>query len=163
MGISISMPTAIAERAANAWQGLSPNARIIAGAGATGAAVFTGTVASGKRDSLTAQGVAFAGALGLLGAIPAYAVGRGALAIATRRVGQALASGSIDEAQAAASVLAARSRTLRPARVMALSSGGIAAGVVAGNLTFRAAQASVMEHMLEQQSGAARATKQPTS
>jgi hypothetical protein len=163
MGISISIPTALTERASTALRGMTPQAKLVAGSVLTGGAVFSGAVASGKRDSLTAQGIAYAGVLGLLGSIPAYAVGRGALAVATRRAGQALASGAIDEAQAAASILAARSRTLRPAHTMALASGGVAAGVAAGNITFHAAQESVLERMLEQQSSGAQATKQKSS
>lgn len=156
----VSMTSSLTNRATRAISTMSPQARVTTGVLLTGASVFTGAVISGNRDSVVSQTVAYAGVLGVLGAIPAFALGRGALAVASRRTAQALESGAIDDAQAAATMLAARGRTMRPARMMAAASGGVAAGVVAGNIAFHAGQESMLRHVLEQQSASSRADKE---
>ena len=149
----------IGGRIATRFGGLEPTARLglvaAAGAGTTAAGVYFAS----DRDSIASQAITWGSVLGLIGAGVAWSAGRGAMRVAHGRIDGQLAEGLIDAARHAELVSAASRATRGPARKVAIATGGLAVGVFAGNLSFRAGQISMGEHLAEQQAQSSPAVK----
>jgi hypothetical protein len=144
--MSISSPVArLAARITTRAQTLPPGARNATGVAST----FIGTVAAGRRDSVLSQAIAYSGVLGLLASAPAYGAGRAGVSVAARRAAESVASGATDEATAAARLVTDRERLLRPAKLLALGSAGLALGAVGANLVIRETHEGVRRTQLE--------------